>query len=70
MVHSHVFVHVQVIGMFPEPGQIAPDEVPVFVTGRRTGKGLAVEVQQEQKRNLDDQQVCLTHSLASTQPGL
>lgn len=38
MVHSHVVIHVQVIWIFPHPGQIAPDEVPVFVTGRQTGQ--------------------------------
>lgn len=34
MIDSHMFLHVQVIGIVPDPGQIAPDEVPVLVPGR------------------------------------
>lgn len=34
MIDSHMFLHVQVIGIVPDPGQIAPDEIPVLIPGR------------------------------------
>lgn len=51
MVHSHVFIHVQVIQIFPYPGQIAPDKVPVVVTGRQK-RQVAFEVQQKENSTI------------------
>lgn len=69
MVHSHMFVHVQVIRVVPDPGQITPDEVPVFITGRQTQQVAFKVAITAKKRKQNDQQDDPTHSLASTQPG-